>query len=371
MSPEFPTSWNWTFEGGTPASSTVQNPRVLYTSAGTFDVSLVVTNSVGDAPQVFDTLITVLAQPLVSILADKDNPCPGEEILFTATGADQYLWFDERSEDPMSEEETYTTRFFTDRSVYLLGTSSEGCQDTTSMLVELEEGADIGIVASESEICSGDTVRFTGTGGDSYIWFLEGDTISTEQSVDISFNSSAVIGVKGSASSACSGLAASELVVHEILAEISENGYILSASEGASYQWFLEDEEISEATERIYIVEESGNYSVEVTNEFGCSDISESVDIQVTGLGEPGAEVLLSVYPNPTTGAFSIRTSGSQNGLFEYTISDLAGRIVKNGTFEKASWHHDHEIQYNGEPGMYHVRVRQGVHAGIIKVIVY
>ena len=35
-----PTSWSWTFAGGTPASSTLQNPSVVYNSAGTFDVSL-------------------------------------------------------------------------------------------------------------------------------------------------------------------------------------------------------------------------------------------------------------------------------------------------------------------------------------------
>ena len=42
-----PTSWNWTFPGGTPSSSTVENPTVTYNSEGTFDVSLVTTNAAG------------------------------------------------------------------------------------------------------------------------------------------------------------------------------------------------------------------------------------------------------------------------------------------------------------------------------------
>ena len=41
------TSWNWTFEGGTPASSTAQNPTVVYTGVGDFDVTLEVTNAEG------------------------------------------------------------------------------------------------------------------------------------------------------------------------------------------------------------------------------------------------------------------------------------------------------------------------------------
>jgi photosystem II stability/assembly factor-like uncharacterized protein len=38
-----PTSWNWTFEGGNPATSNLQNPVVQYSTQGTYDVTLVVT----------------------------------------------------------------------------------------------------------------------------------------------------------------------------------------------------------------------------------------------------------------------------------------------------------------------------------------
>jgi PKD repeat protein len=38
------TSWNWEFQGGTPASSTMENPSVLYDSTGKFDVKLTVSD---------------------------------------------------------------------------------------------------------------------------------------------------------------------------------------------------------------------------------------------------------------------------------------------------------------------------------------
>ncbi|RKE99021.1 putative secreted protein (Por secretion system target) [Ichthyenterobacterium magnum] len=41
------TSWSWTFEGGTPSSSTEQNPTVTYAAVGTYNVTLNVTNSNG------------------------------------------------------------------------------------------------------------------------------------------------------------------------------------------------------------------------------------------------------------------------------------------------------------------------------------
>jgi len=42
-----PLSWNWTFEGGTPETSTARYPVISYNSAGDFDVSLKVVNLFG------------------------------------------------------------------------------------------------------------------------------------------------------------------------------------------------------------------------------------------------------------------------------------------------------------------------------------
>lgn len=53
------TQWAWTFEGGTPATSTVQNPTVTYASAGTYDVSLTVTSAAGSDSYSMQDLILV------------------------------------------------------------------------------------------------------------------------------------------------------------------------------------------------------------------------------------------------------------------------------------------------------------------------
>ncbi|NVO20039.1 MAG: T9SS type A sorting domain-containing protein [Bacteroidetes bacterium] len=46
-----PTSWNWTFAGGTPSTSTLQNPIVTYQNPGVFDVSLTVTRGPASSTQ--------------------------------------------------------------------------------------------------------------------------------------------------------------------------------------------------------------------------------------------------------------------------------------------------------------------------------
>ncbi len=59
LSTNDPTSWSWTFEGGTPATSTSQNPSVTYNTAGTYAVTLIATNNVGSDTKFVDNYITV------------------------------------------------------------------------------------------------------------------------------------------------------------------------------------------------------------------------------------------------------------------------------------------------------------------------
>jgi len=62
-----PTSWSWVFEGGTPGTSTSQNPTVTYNTVGTYDVTLTVYNTAGSDVELKSDYITV-------------NPAGGDEI---------------------------------------------------------------------------------------------------------------------------------------------------------------------------------------------------------------------------------------------------------------------------------------------------
>jgi PKD repeat protein len=55
-----PTAWLWEFEGATPASSTDQNPIVIYETEGVYDVKLTVTNANGSQTVTKTDYITVL-----------------------------------------------------------------------------------------------------------------------------------------------------------------------------------------------------------------------------------------------------------------------------------------------------------------------
>ena len=69
-----PTSWNWTFEGGNPATSTKRNPTVTYLSAGTYDVRLIAINGFGTDTINFPDYISVTAP--IPVGAVNINNCP-------------------------------------------------------------------------------------------------------------------------------------------------------------------------------------------------------------------------------------------------------------------------------------------------------
>lgn len=86
LSTNLPTSWNWTFENGTPATSTEQNPVVMYAAEGEYLVSLVAENEygrdsvartisvVGIGEYNIDDFVSIYPNPTSSILnVEADN----------------------------------------------------------------------------------------------------------------------------------------------------------------------------------------------------------------------------------------------------------------------------------------------------------
>jgi len=69
LSANTPTTWSWSFPGGTPATSTAKNPVVSYATAGTYDVTLVATNSTGSGTKIKVGYVTVTA-PIPAPVAD-------------------------------------------------------------------------------------------------------------------------------------------------------------------------------------------------------------------------------------------------------------------------------------------------------------
>lgn len=85
--------WSWSFPGGTPSTSNAQNPSsIIYNTAGVYDVSLTVTNSMGNNSITKTGFITIDETPEVPESSDV-SACFGKPVPdFTATGTN-IKWF--------------------------------------------------------------------------------------------------------------------------------------------------------------------------------------------------------------------------------------------------------------------------------------
>ncbi len=138
-----PTSWLWTFPGGTPASSSSDDPGlVCFNVAGTHDVELIVTNAFGA-----DTIImpvTVTPTPVVNAGPD-ENIIIGESVVLTATGTGgTYTWTDATTLScGVCQSTTASPQVTTGYLVTLV--DSAGCIATDSVVVNVTYVEEVGV----------------------------------------------------------------------------------------------------------------------------------------------------------------------------------------------------------------------------------
>jgi PKD repeat protein len=137
-----PTAWAWTFPGGSPATSSVENPTVSYAAPGTYDVTLEVTNIFGTSTQTFAAYITVQAAPSASFnfAANQTTVAFGN----TSQGATSYSWNFGDGNSSTEENPTHTYGAPGTYNVSLAATNNCGTtiiEQTVTLSSGIEEAA--------------------------------------------------------------------------------------------------------------------------------------------------------------------------------------------------------------------------------------
>ena len=110
--------------------------------------------------------ITVSPLPVVIAAASEIVICLGEEVTFTGSGSDTYVW-----DLGVTDGVPYTPAGIGLVTYTVIGTDDvSGCEGTASIDVEVEAVPVVTATASETDICEGESVTLTGGGTDSYVW---------------------------------------------------------------------------------------------------------------------------------------------------------------------------------------------------------
>lgn len=91
------TAWSWTFEGGEPSASNLQNPVVTYPVTGTYDVTLIISDGLNSDTLLMEDYIQAVNIPDQPVMPTGDQDvCKGATGLAYVTGpvadAMSYLW---------------------------------------------------------------------------------------------------------------------------------------------------------------------------------------------------------------------------------------------------------------------------------------
>ncbi|MBL4577423.1 MAG: T9SS type A sorting domain-containing protein [Flavobacteriales bacterium] len=172
LSTNSPTSWSWTFTGGSPGSSTAQNPSVTYNAAGTYAVTLMATNGNGSDTKTTASYITVNANPSATMNSTIAGcgACDGSATAAGTGGASPYAY----SWNTSPPQNTATANNLCAGSYSVIITDANGCTGNQSTIVGSSGGVSSTATATDANCggCDG-TGTASGSGGTtpySYLW---------------------------------------------------------------------------------------------------------------------------------------------------------------------------------------------------------
>lgn len=326
-----PTTWSWTFAGGTPANSTAQNPTVTYNSPGTYSVTLTANNGTTPNSITKTGYITVNALPTVTASASPASICAGTSSTLTGGGAASYSWSNGQTTASTSVSPSATT-------TYTVTGTSNGCSKTTTTTVTVNTLPNVTTSASPATLCDGGNSTLTASGASSYNW----STGASGAALTVNISATQTYSVTGTAANGCSATASQTVTVISSPAtpNISDVSGTLYSSEASGNQWYNSNGPIAGATGSSYTPTVTGDYYTVVTQN-GCSSIaSNTINVIITGLDQLNSTGSLSVFPNPSNGKLSveglikdtralIQIYGSSGNLIYETESHCTNGVLK------------------------------------------
>ncbi|MBL4754928.1 MAG: PKD domain-containing protein [Flavobacteriales bacterium] len=359
----FASSWNWTFQGGTPANSTQQNNLVRYDSAGTYDVKLIVGNSGGSDTLKLSGYITVSPTPDSPVIIQNGDT------LTTSTMANAYQWF--LNGVPISGAYAQAYVVTTDGEYKLQVTNVEGCSAySTTLAIGSSPNAQLAI--SGKDLCVGDSALFTdlSTGNPTqWSWvFTGGNPMSSSASDNtITYNDPGIFDVLLVAINSFGSDSLLLLDYITVQPLPSPPVIILFGSTLAIpalpgfYQWYLDDVVIQGAADPSHIPNEAGVYTVLYTDGNGCSIFSDPFLYGVVGVIEQHGEIWIRLFPNPNYGIMNLEMYLLKPSSITIQIRNILGQEVMQIAEEVPLGESNRQLDLSGlQPGVYFLLFSNG-----------
>jgi uncharacterized protein (TIGR02145 family) len=142
--------------------------------------------------------------------------------------------------------------------------------------------------------------------------------------------------------------------------EVDNNNNVLTAVDGIAWQWSVNGAE--DVTTQSITASVSGNYQVEITNEFECTATSEL--FVITDVSFVNSWPTLTAYPNPMKDQARLELP---KGVFDIALYDMTGACVRAMQNQQGVAIIERESLASG---VYQVRITQGEHSTSVRLVI-
>ena len=188
-STNIPSAWTWTFEGGTPATSTDQNPVITYNTPGTYDVTLVAANYNGTNQVVITDQITVYAYPVITSTTPASRCDAGTVTLQATTNVGTLNWYDAATGGNLVGTGTsFTTPSLSSTTTYYVESVNGVCSSSRSSVLATVNTTPTITSTTPATRCGSGSVTISATASAGTIWWYDAPTAGTLLASGTSFS---------------------------------------------------------------------------------------------------------------------------------------------------------------------------------------
>jgi len=346
------TSFAWTFDGGSPATSTLQNPTVTYSTAGTFNVQLIAYSAGGSDTMVSNNLVTVGDVPNAAFLLSTEGTTV--TLQNQSTGANSYIWLFDDGQSSTEENPTHTYANFGTYNLLLIATNSCGA-DSMEVVIELGTVPNSFFSYNVHNGCAPFQVQYIDQSQNSptsWSWTFEGGepATSNDQNPIVTYN---VPGQYLVALTATNGQGSDALVLDDLI-EVSgqpdatfnhtqiENIVSLEylGTDYDSLHWSFGDGRTDNSLNPTVEYTITGQYEIQliVFNSCGSDTSSIVVNIVIAGTSDPLLnEGNWQLRPNPFNDLLNLYGEPTSDGQMNVIVRDVAGRIISYSVLQFGS----------------------------------
>ena len=326
------TSYSWNF--GDNTTSTLKTPFHIYTTAGTYLVTLVASG--GGLNDTATRTVTIQAPPVALITPNGPTSfCNGDSVKLAASGGTVYHWSTGQVSDNITVRVSGTYTLTADNTC--------GSAVSTPITVTVTRPVDTITALGATTFCGGDSVILQANTGNglTYQWRDNGQIIINATGSTYSAKATGNYTVNVT-QNGCRGLSniiavtvdpvpAATITVTSSTTICSGDSLKLTAPNNAAntYQWMLNGSNISGATNRIYYAHASGTYTVFITRN-GCSATSNGITVTVNPTPAP---VIVTSGSNAVCAGDSVLLTTQSGAGYSYQWL-LGGTAITGATSE-------------------------------------